>query len=119
MLSQSYIKKGEKEGIIFSKGTKSTFSISSQTFTPSTTQIEKFESKIGTKYNDYVRQYFGVIYEKQKKICVTLIHKDALKLHKNWKKEPVIVVGGGKNYRNVIFDIKKNKVTSNVPNSIE
>ncbi len=119
LLSQEYKNIGGKEGVIFPKGVKSSFSISSQTFTPTNSQIEKFENRIDTSYNEYVRQYFGVIYGKHKKICVTLIHKDALKLHKKWKKEPVIVFGGGKNYRAVTYDIVRDKITSNTENSVE
>jgi len=103
------------EGVIFQ-------SIKSKnSFIPSDSEIKNFECKIkdkGKSYNDYVRQYIGIIINNRKYIITLFIHKrvaDGIL----WEKEFITVEGGGDNYINVKYDIAEDRIIYFYENAVE
>ncbi|TET38037.1 MAG: hypothetical protein E3J72_04190 [Planctomycetota bacterium] len=119
------IKTDKSEGVIFPKSAAESLVAGQlksvkKSWTPKEKDIKKLEAKLEQylmgnppekapklheKLSEYKRQYTGITVEKKKRIYVNLF-RDPKGKHKNWKRRPVIVDGGGADYFEIQYDIK-------------
>jgi hypothetical protein len=119
------VKTGKSEGVIFPKSAAESLAAGQvkslkKYWTPREKDIKKLEAKLEQyltgnppekapklheKLSGYKRQYAGITVEKKKRIYVSLF-RDPKDKHKNWKRRPVVVEGGGADYFEIQYDVE-------------